>query len=116
MPVCIAYIMSCDARVRSGSRLKQTLAQLLGREGKAPTSWRRIILYCRPSSPFSLSMRRSHAVEPTNHETHKPIASTEKTSMKASGPPQMLPTLFLCGGAVAKVLVQNHSEAGRNHR
>lgn len=116
MSDCIVYIMSCDVRVRSGSRLKQTLAHLLGREGKAPTSWRRIILSCRPSSPFSLSMRRSYAVEPTNYETHKPIASAERINVTASGPPQMLPMLALCGGAALEVLVQNRSNTCRNHR
>ena len=93
MWLCVVYIMSCDVIVRSGSRLKSTQAQLsLGREGKAPATWRRSILYCRPSSPFSLSMRRSHAVEPTHNEARKTIASS-KHNKKASGPPEVLPMM-----------------------
>lgn len=81
---CIAYIMSCDVRVRSGSRLRSTHAQSqLGREGKTP-SCRRIILYYGPSSPFSLSMRRRCVLETTNNEARRPIASM-KSENGASG-------------------------------
>jgi len=81
----IVYIMSCDVRVRSGSRLRSTHAQSqLGREGKTP-SCRRIILYYGPSSPFSLSMRRRCVLESTNDEARRPIASV-KSDNRASGP------------------------------
>ena len=82
---CVVYIMSCDARLRSGRRLKSTQTQLrLGREGKTPASCRCVILYCKPSSPFSLSMMRRRVVEPTYNDAHK---SLEKLRAKASGPP-----------------------------
>ena len=84
---CVVYIMSCDARLRSGRRLKSTQAQLrLGREGKTPASCRCVILYCRPSSPFSLSMMRRRAVESINNETHISLRDGEP-HVRASGPP-----------------------------
>lgn len=84
MAPCIVYIMSCDARLRSGRRLKSTQAQLrLGREGKTPASCRCVILYCKPSSPFSLSMMRRRVVESTYNDAH---FSLEMLSEKASGP------------------------------
>ncbi len=84
MPGNVVYIMSCDVRVRSGLRLKSTQSRLLGREGKAPISCRRPILSCRPSSPFSLSMRRSHAVESTNNETRN-ASQRPNVTKEASG-------------------------------
>jgi len=61
-------------------------------------------------------MWRCHVVEPTNYETHKPIASTEKTNEKASGPLQTLPMVALCGGASLKALFQNRADDGWNRR
>jgi hypothetical protein len=86
MAHCVVYIMSCDARLRSGWRLKSTQAQLrLGREGKAPASCRCVILYYRPSSPFSLSMMRRRVAESIDNDTHISLRDGE-SYVKASGP------------------------------
>lgn len=115
---CIVYIMSCDVRVRSGSRLKSTQAQSqLGREGKTP-SCRRIIPYYRPSSPFSLS-GRSHVEEPTNNETLKQdiIDNHDKSEQNGSSAPSpKLPMPAFCGGAAIKALYTNGRNGGRNTR
>ncbi len=84
MDQCVVYIMSCDARSGSGRRLKSTQAQFrLGREGKTPASCRCVILYCKPSSPFSLSMRRRRVLESIYNDAH---ISLEESRLKASGP------------------------------
>jgi len=99
----VLFIVSCDVIERRGLRLKPTQAQSsLGREGKAPSTCRRQVSSCRPSSPFSLSDRRGHAGEPTNNETLKQDVAGSQQPARASGPPKPLPIpmLALCGGAV----------------
>lgn len=110
----ILFIVSCDARV--GKRLKSTQAQLpLGREGKAPSAWRRRISSCRPSSPFSLSMRHRHVEGPTNNEAHKTSQATY-AKPRAGGPLRTLPIFAMCGGAAIKVLYTSKGSGGRNRR
>ena len=112
----VLFIASCDVIERRGLRLKPTQAQSsLGREGTAPTTCRRQAYSCRPSSPFSLSMRRSHAEEPTNNETLKNIASNQHKA-ESNGPTRTPLALPLCGGAAIKALYTNNHHGGRNRR
>ncbi len=109
--------MSCDVIERRGLRLKPTQAQSsLGREGTAPSTCGRQVSSCRPSSPFSLSMRRFHAVEPTDNETLKQDVASNQRRSEASGPstPSPLPVFVFCGGAAIKALYTNNRNGGRN--
>jgi len=113
----VLFHVSCDAIERGGLRLKPTQAQSsLGREGKAPSTCRRQVSSCRPSSPFSLSMRRSHAKEPTNNETLRRDAARNQHRAGASGPPRPLPILAFCGGAAIKAIYTSKQHSGRNQR
>jgi len=115
----VLFIVSCDVIERRGLRLKATQTQSsLGREGTAPSTCRRQVSSCRPSSPFSLSMGRSHAKEPTNNETLQKDVARNQRKAKANGPPKLLPipVLTLCGGAMIKAVYTKNSKGDRDRR